>query len=90
MATQHDETSGNRYAELRRRDHSYGRALRTVPDCCRSPAPCSSSKPCSTLPTKLGRPTPREKVVWVVFCHLAVVSGGVAGEAPALSRLTIG
>ena len=32
MATQHDETSRNRYAELRRRGHSHGRALRTVAD----------------------------------------------------------
>ena len=30
--TQHDETSRNRYAELRRRGHSHGRALRTVAD----------------------------------------------------------
>jgi transposase len=32
VATQHDETSRNRYAELRRRGHSHGRALRTVAD----------------------------------------------------------
>jgi transposase len=32
VATQHDETSRNRYAELRRRGHSHGRALSTVAD----------------------------------------------------------
>jgi transposase len=32
VATQHDESSRRRYAELRRRGHSHGRALRTVAD----------------------------------------------------------
>ena len=32
VATQHDEISRRRYAELRRRGHSHGRALRTVAD----------------------------------------------------------
>lgn len=31
-ATQHDELSRRRYAELRKRGHSHGRALRTVGD----------------------------------------------------------
>jgi transposase len=33
VATQHDEASRRRYAELRGRGHSHGRALRTIADC---------------------------------------------------------
>ena len=32
VAVQHDELSRRRYAELRKRGHSYGRALRSIAD----------------------------------------------------------
>jgi len=58
LATQHDALSRRRYAALRQRGHSHGRALRTVADrllsvaCCsrragKGPRKAARSRPCS-------------------------------------------
>jgi hypothetical protein len=43
VAIQHDELSHRRYAELRKRGHSHGRALRGVADRCASTAVSSAT-----------------------------------------------